>query len=209
MKNPKNLLVQYQGGNYSGCAWEWNFFVFDNNGVFYNVISTGRNGVKDEAEALAIVSSGDGSVYKYKLNTKKGLAELAKEINEGWLLELCKFFSETLPYYGVYMLCSECGCQISADDATENCILDDYGNDPLCPDCQYECTCAYCGERVDEDYLVRSLADVETKVYKKDIPERVKQDIVDNNAPLCVYCFEEQVGRALSRLIQESKNETI
>jgi hypothetical protein len=205
MKKPKNLLVMYKGGGYSGCYWEWNFFVFDNNGVFYNVVSTGSAGVKDEAEALAIAANDRDDVYRYKLNTKKGLAELATEINERWLLELCKFFSETLPDYGVYMLCSKCGCQISAVDATENIITDNYGENPMCPDCQFECECSYCNERTDDEYMVRSLADVDEKVENHDIPLKIKQDIIDSNAPICCYCFERIAEEKLTRLIAESK----
>lgn len=208
MNKPKNLLVQYQGGGYSGCYWEWNFFVFDKDGGFYNVISTGQNGIKNEQQALDIINGDNRHVYRYKLNTKKGLKELATEINEHWLYELCKFFSETLPDYGVYMLCSKCGRKISADDVTENIIFDDYGENPLCPDCLSECSCCYCGERCDDNYIVRSIEDVDKKVEHCDIPQKIKEDIVDNNAPVCTYCFEQIAEEKLTKLIERTHSGT-
>jgi hypothetical protein len=73
----------------------------------------------------------------------------------------------------------------------------------MCADCQFECTCCYCGERCDDEYLVYSLDDVDKKVENHDIPEQIKQDIVEDNAPICVYCFEQIAERELTK----SKND--
>lgn len=51
----KNLLVQYKGGGYDGCFWEYNHFFWDENGDFQNLVSTGYAGVKNESEALALI----------------------------------------------------------------------------------------------------------------------------------------------------------
>ena len=37
-----NKLVKYQGGGYEGCWWEWNFFMYDQDGEFYSIIATGQ-----------------------------------------------------------------------------------------------------------------------------------------------------------------------
>ena len=54
-----NHIVEYKGGGYDGCWWEWNFFMFDTHGTFFNVLSTGRKGVKDEDEARALIYESD------------------------------------------------------------------------------------------------------------------------------------------------------
>jgi len=48
---PTSLLVMYQGGGYDGCFWEWNFFAFDRDGKFFNIFTSGRDGVKTEDES--------------------------------------------------------------------------------------------------------------------------------------------------------------
>jgi hypothetical protein len=53
--------------------------------------------------------------------------------------------------------------------------------------------------------MVCSLADVDEKVENHDMPERIKQDIVEDNAPICTYCFEEIAEEKLTKLIEESK----
>ena len=40
----KNTLVQYKGGGYDGCFWEWNFCYFDKDGVWHDIFSSGRRG---------------------------------------------------------------------------------------------------------------------------------------------------------------------
>jgi hypothetical protein len=56
----KNLLVEYKGGGYDGCFWEWNYFMVDENGDFVNLISTGYRGLKDDAEDLMLgIVTGD------------------------------------------------------------------------------------------------------------------------------------------------------
>lgn len=42
MKN--TILVEYQGGGYEGCFWEWNYFLISS-GQFYNLHATGRKGI--------------------------------------------------------------------------------------------------------------------------------------------------------------------
>lgn len=56
-KNYKNLLVQYKGGSYDGCHWEWNYFLFDSVGVFYDIASSGCNGIDNEEEARELLSN--------------------------------------------------------------------------------------------------------------------------------------------------------
>lgn len=55
----KNLLVEYKGGGYDGCFWEWNYFMFDENGEFVNLYATGYKGIKNENEALELMETAD------------------------------------------------------------------------------------------------------------------------------------------------------
>jgi hypothetical protein len=52
----KNLLVEYKGGGFDGCFWQWNYFLWDMDGKFHNLLSTGYKGIKDEAAALQMLA---------------------------------------------------------------------------------------------------------------------------------------------------------
>lgn len=76
----KNLLVEYKGGGYNGCFWEWNYFAWDDNGHFNNIRSTGYKGVKDEREALAMILDKD-------LDRKRFEPELVDLSNEAAVID--------------------------------------------------------------------------------------------------------------------------
>ena len=52
----ENLLVEYKGGGFEGCWWQWNYFAWDCDGKFHNILLTGYKGVKDEAEAIDLLN---------------------------------------------------------------------------------------------------------------------------------------------------------
>lgn len=52
----KNLLVEYEGGGYDGCFWQYNYFMFDENGRFVNLFSTGYKGIDNEDQARRVIA---------------------------------------------------------------------------------------------------------------------------------------------------------
>ena len=69
-----NHIIEYKGGGYDGCWWEWNFFMFDSNGTFWNVLSTGRKGVSDEDEARKLIYDADDA---HKSNVRLSFTDLS------------------------------------------------------------------------------------------------------------------------------------
>ena len=46
-------LVQYQGGGYDGCFWEWNYCIVDDTKTpteFENIAASGRDGINNLEE---------------------------------------------------------------------------------------------------------------------------------------------------------------
>ena len=74
----KNVLVQYQGGGYDGCFWEWNFFFIDKDEKFHDIFSSGREGITNQKNADELLVSGKDHVYQYDITTKKGWEELCQ-----------------------------------------------------------------------------------------------------------------------------------
>ncbi len=52
----KNKLITYQGGGYDGCIWEWNFGIFDDDGEFHDIYSSGCDGCENEKEMIEFIN---------------------------------------------------------------------------------------------------------------------------------------------------------
>lgn len=120
----KNVLIQYKGGGYEGCFWEWNFFAYDINGKFHDILSSGRMGITKAEDAQTYLSDPqyekDRDYYIYKLGTKKGLKDIATEINPVLVSGLVKWFNESDSSLGFpnwpYAICDTCKHEISDSD---------------------------------------------------------------------------------------------
>jgi hypothetical protein len=103
----KNLLVEYKGGGYDGCFWEWNYFHFTETGEFCNLISTGYKGVKDETEARALLES---DTYHRRdpeildLTDRKAVISFVDNGNASLMRRLAEKFEIDL-----YGTCQHCG----------------------------------------------------------------------------------------------------
>ena len=179
----KNVLIQYKDGGYEGCFWEWNFFAYDVNGEFHNVLSTGRNGIDNAKDAQTYLSDPQYNrnncredYFIYKLGTKKGLKELATETNSVLVAGLVKWFNKfsDAEYNGKrpYALCNTCKREISDPDEIH---LEEWhgcggmmitADIILCNDCHI--CCDNCGE------------------YCGDKPQKV------DDMCLCEYCKDER-----------------
>jgi len=67
-----DTLVQYKGGGYSGCIFEWNYAYFDKHGVFYSLYHSGRMGCPTSQELVSMfvnqqVTYHSQDVYTYDL----------------------------------------------------------------------------------------------------------------------------------------------
>ena len=45
-----NTIVQYKGGGYDGCIWEWNYAYLDSQGEFHCIVATGYRGCRTFGE---------------------------------------------------------------------------------------------------------------------------------------------------------------
>ena len=77
----KNLLVEYKGGGYDGCFWEWNYFGWNSDGDFCNILSTGYKGVKNESQALAITRENGEGVTLVNMNRQDRIIDFVDNGN--------------------------------------------------------------------------------------------------------------------------------
>ncbi len=155
-----NILVQYQGGGYSGCYWEWNFFYIDKDGQFHDIFSSGRAGIKDKS-GLYVLDLSDDDVFTYSVTNKEDIKTFNKECNVVHITGILQWFEDN-PQEDVefFAVCSECGEDITA---CEEITLEQWhgcggimstADVLLCQECHMNGTCGCCNEYVTQKELI-------------------------------------------------------
>ena len=179
----KNQLIQYKGGGFDGCFWEWNFCHYDENGKWQDIFSSGVNGCKDESNTLEMIEENNSGTYIYDLRDKESIAEFENENNAKAVKGVYQHLNnagigypiEEKGYKPFKMKCGICGIRIDPDYVT----LEDWhgiggiASQPesaICEECLSEHTCIECGE-----------------FYQKELDYQY-----------CEYCFKEVMKKCMS-----------
>jgi len=175
--------VQYKGGGYDGCFWEWNYFVFDSKGVFHDIGSSGRRGIKDRSKALELLNSVPKYVsegfYQYRLTSKKSVYEFQNEVAA---THVSNVVAKVNTIYGknvMYWECDKCDSKQYDDDMHHDGYKGNGGIGvqmlgKLCSDCYCSGMCDHCGEYDDGDKVM----------------VLVKYKDWENEEYCCKYCAE-------------------
>jgi len=175
-----NILVQYQGGGYDGCFWEWNYFYIDKQGTFHDIHSSGRAGIDNKQDAEQLLES-DDTHYVYDLDNKQDIETFNKESHAVHVSGVLQWFDDyndsEVEFFAV---CSECAGHIGIDDA----VIED--KDLLCYECYSSGQCPCCESYVGDTEIVEVNPDehhdhdyicTECKEYHDE--QRAEQDIED------------------------------
>lgn len=170
----KSTLVQYQGGGYSGCFWEWNFFFLDADGVFRDIFSSGREGITTQEEADELVVNQPSDVYFYDVTQESAWREFSTECNPGLVVGVIAWFDDHDFDVGQCAYCSECG-RLALDpiynpDCGEDRIFCEYCYSANLCDCgcwsddiqkyEDEYLCPNCREHWDKEKLIEQQHDL-------------------------------------------------
>ena len=171
-----NILVQYDGGGYDGCIWEWNFFYIDADGTFHDIASSGVGGIDNLKDAEQLLKDSGNSfsskVFIYRLDNKEDLRSFATESACPHVKGVLRWFNDyNSPDAEPFAVCSQCKRRIF--DADDVYLVDIHGcggimstaDNMVCSDCYT--TCDGCGG------------------YCQDISEYEDQY-------LCEYCLKDQ-----------------
>jgi predicted RNA-binding Zn-ribbon protein involved in translation (DUF1610 family) len=165
---PKNKLVVYHGGGYSGCMWEPNAFLFDWTGDFVNLAATGSGGIKDEDTALEKfkeIKKSAGSEIIYNIFSKKDMKELCKDWASIYLKiiirEAIEVYSiapeKILESQKIAFYCDKCGVAVTDCEDVKFVGLQGFGGiasgtvDMVCFDCFEAGACQKCRENGNEE----------------------------------------------------------
>ena len=176
-----NTLITYQGGGYDGCIWEWNFCLFDNEGEFHNIYSSGCYGCDTEQKMIEFmndehnINHGTFSIWDLSkkeygfTNTLMGgtVVSLVKKLNED-------FWDYNLIPNEVTYECDECKNDVPnmvGDGVSCNPVgcggIVIMNDTKLCNECHSIKTCFNCGE------------------YQGDESDKLNQN------GYCPYCYDE------------------
>ncbi len=162
----KNILIEYQGGGYDGCVWEWNYCLVDKNGKFFNIHSSGYAGIDHKEQLKTRLTNTTDKVGKdfsiYNFSNPADLAEFAKESNVHGVLGCAQWVDKHDPDISdnlIPLTCSCCGEDKDSDDV--EFTPDDYQGDGgigiqfnslLCHECNSIHSCGYCGDYYGPEY---------------------------------------------------------
>jgi hypothetical protein len=139
----RNILVQYKGGGYDGCYWEWNFFLFDAKGSFHNLMSTGRHGIKTKDDAKTMLKSKEYG-YKYNIKSKKDRTEFENETHQGLVGSIVTLVNKAYNRDVMSWHCDDCNAESYDNEYMYH--TDEYRwTDKVCGDCYSQYICGYCG----------------------------------------------------------------
>jgi len=178
----KNLLVAYHGGGYDGCFWEWNYFSYDKYGKFHNILTTGRNGIKTESEAMNTVLNPVDGTHVYDLMDPAQVNDFQENHNDGQVVAIVEALNTDKygEYDGdIYFECQKCHEKVDHgpfDPISIGGQLTVQTERRLCEDCYYTVQCSYCGEDDDD---------------------------CDKHDGLCDYCWGKKIKYILSSFSDE------
>ena len=112
----KDILVEYKGGGYDGCFWEWNFFVFDSSGDFHDIFSSGYKGIDNAEQASAFLKEMETDSYVrnrfkptvYDLNDSEDMESFVDGGNADLMLMAANWLRANLNHI-LWGSCYECG----------------------------------------------------------------------------------------------------
>lgn len=167
----KNILVEYKGGGYSGCIWEWNYCLVDKKGNFHDIYSSGIDGINDVATLAGYLQTMENKkdFYIYNFSNKADLKDFADNSAIQNVLMVAKWLGEKdflseniISGSEIPLICSCCGSDTDYDeiDVTEGDYRGDGGigiqyMSITCYNCVSMYSCSYCDEYMGEDEPLR------------------------------------------------------
>ena len=152
----KNTLIQYKGGGYDGCFWEWNFSYYDADSQWHDIFSSGRQGCNNEADTIAMLKENtDTDVYTYNLTSDKDIAEFITENAVHNVKAVAEYLSNNSEYE-ILVPCDVCHNKVSTSEIQHTSYKGNGGIGIemlglVCDECHSIYACGYCGEYFDPD----------------------------------------------------------
>jgi hypothetical protein len=188
----RHTLVQYHGGGYDGCFWEWNYFYIDHDGEFHDVASSGRAGCSTAEDAETMLAENRNHTYTYDITDPAAIAEFCRESVPPHVRDVLQWMNNNdVPFYTA---CAECGQVIKW---AEDIVLEGWhgcggiastADTLLCTDCHSTGQCFICGEYVGQSGFgyERDTDDCSESV------QYALNEWDEDNGLACQWCWEQE-----------------
>lgn len=197
----KYILVQYHGGGYDGCFWEWNFFYIDKEGMFHDIFSSGRSGIVNQDQALELIAEESTHTYIYHLDNKEEIESFVNESNPVNILGVLEWFDKYNDLsIEIFAICSECEQKIEYSDGL---TLENWhgcggimssADKLLCSECYCLGECGCCGEYVGKDDIFWTGGEYNfDDEYKNKAAGEMKNDGYSDICSGCLDCKASQI----------------
>lgn len=146
----KNILVCYEGGGYSGCFWEWNYFYIDKQGEFHDIFSSGRDGIDNKQDAERLIERDETHTYIYDIGNEQDIITFSNESHPVHVTGVLRWFDDyndaDIEFFAV---CSACGSHTDSDDTVVE------GDMLFCRECYCSGRCDCCESYVGDTEIVQ------------------------------------------------------
>lgn len=195
-----NILVQYHGGGYDGCFWEWNYFYIDKEGEFHDIFSSGRSGITNKDQALELIAEDERHTYIYHVDNKEEMSDFVKESNPVNILGVAEWFDAyNDPDIEIKVICSDCKQEV---DYSDGLSLENWhgcggimstADDLLCSECRCLGSCDCCGEYVGQKEIICAGTCADDDDYKNKAIKEMEDDGYSGICEGCLDCKASQI----------------
>ena len=148
-----NCVIEYRGGGYDGCFWEYNYCYITKQGKFEDIFSSGYAGIKDFKALLERIEDKPNDVTFYSLDSEADIKDFQADCAIDNVIGVIAWLNEKHPKHPMYIICSECGEKVTVASSTEfkgvGGLMTN-GTNVLCEDCYCNGLCEECGEYSNE-----------------------------------------------------------
>jgi hypothetical protein len=173
-----NTLIQYKGGGYDGCFWEYNYAFIDEDGNFHDVFSSGYRGCKT-FEKLQHLYAGEPNEFQFTdMTSEQERDTFADQEAVPAVVGIAKWFEKNGIDFTFAPKCDCCGERFAATEGHGDkykCVggIEIVAQKVVCSTCHEAHSCSNCNEYYGPDHTFSS-----TKHYSH----------------ACEYCTEKDGG---------------
>ena len=176
---PLRYVIEYQGGGYEGCFWEWNFFICDTSDPsqctrFADIFSSGRNGIVNLAGAHKLTDEEDYTAYD--LDDEEDVERFQKGTNPVLVLGVYEWLGEHLPEKQFAIKCTKCGIELEEPSRYDLAGWHGCGGIASAPD---DLLCRCCAEQSNWESWIKDEFVSELGERDIDIEEEEEDFVVD------------------------------